>query len=133
MIRIDLARAMAERIDITLKDADNFLTVFMQIVGETLEKGEKLQLVGFGLFDLRYVPEHQGRNPKTGEVLTIPACHYPIFKSGKVLKDRVAKGNQIVAGDSVDPKTEDDKAESSGPVAKPARKKKHSTPPEELV
>jgi len=129
MIRIDLARAMAERMDITLKDADTFLTIFMDVVGEILEKGEKVQLAGFGGYALRYVPKHQGRNPKTGEVLTVPACHYPIFKAGKGLKERVAKCEKTVEG-TVDTETEKDKAKGSAPSTKPPRKKKTSSQPE---
>lgn len=132
MIKIDLARTLGERMDITIKDADEFLIVFMDVVGEILEKGGKVQLAGFGGFDLRYVPEHQGRNPRTGEVLTVPACHYPTFKAGKGLKDRVAKCEKTVDG-TVDTETEKAKAKDSVPSTKPTRKKKTSTPPEEPV
>lgn len=132
IIKIDLARTLGERMDITIKDADEFLTVFMDIVGEILEKGEKVQLAGFGGFDLRYVPEHQGRNPKTGEVLTIPACYYPTFKAGKGLKERVTKCTKPVDG-AVGTETEKVKAKASAPSTKPTRKKKTSAPPEEPV
>lgn len=133
MIRNALVRTLCERLDITQKEADDFLTVFMEVVGETLEKGEKVQLAGFGLFDLRYVPEHQGRNPKTGEILTIPNSYYPVFKAGKGLKDRVAKCKQPAAEEIVDTKTKKDKAEASAPSPKPVRKKKNPPLPEESM
>lgn len=122
MIKIDLARSLSERMNITLKDAEELLTVFMDEVGETLEKGEKIQLAGFGLFDVRYVPEHQGRNPKTGEVLTIPSCYYPVFKAGKGLKDRVAKCQQSVGQAETAAKAVE--TQPSAPSPKPIRKKK---------
>ena len=65
MIKIDLSRSIAERMDITIKQADEFLNVWTDLVGECLQKGEPVQLAGFGGFGSRYVPEHQGRNPKT--------------------------------------------------------------------
>lgn len=129
MIKIDLARTLGERMNITLKDAEEFLTVFMEVVGETLEKGEKIQLAGFGLFDVRYVPEHQGRNPKTGEVLTIPSCYYPVFKAGKGLKDRIAKCQQIIGQTKNVAKAIEPQA--SAPSPKPTRKKKANAPAKE--
>lgn len=128
MIRIDLARAMAERMDITLKDADTFLTIFMDVVGETLEKGEKIQLAGFGGFVLRYVPEHQGRNPKTGEVLTVPACHYPIFKAGKSLREKAAKYNQVIEEGKSGSKNPAKTATTASSTKSPRKKK---MPPQE--
>lgn len=80
----------------TLKQADEFLNIWTDLVGECLEKGDPIQLAGFGQFTVRFVPEHTGRNPKSGEALLVPACNYPIFKAGKGLKDRVAKNEQHV-------------------------------------
>ncbi len=131
MIKLDLSRAIAERMNITIKQADEFLNVWTDLVGECLEKGEPVQLTGFGSFSLRNIPEHRGRNPKTGEVLTVPACHYPMFKAGKGLKERVAKLNPAVVDAPVvaQPKP----AETApAPSTKPARKKKNSIPPESL-
>lgn len=122
MIKIDMARALGERMDITLKDGEEFLAVFMDVVGETLEKGEKIQLAGFGLFDVRHAPERKGRNPKTNEALIIPACCYPVFKAGKGLKDRVAKCQPTVGKAETDEKVVE--AQTSAPSQKPARKKK---------
>lgn len=131
MIKIDLARTLGERMDFTIKDADAFLTVFMEIIGKTLEKGEKIQLAGFGLFGVRYVPEHQGRNPKTGETLVIPACYYPVFKAGKSLKDRVAKCQPSV-GKAVE-NAKSIEAQTGSPSPKASRKKKNSARTEKSV
>ena len=122
MIKIDLARALGERMDITLKDAEEFLTVFMDVVGETLEKGEKIQMAGFGLFDVRHAPERKGRNPKTNEALIIPACCYPVFKAGKGLKDRVAKCKPTFEQAETDAKAI--KTKISSPSPKPTARKR---------
>ena len=90
MNKIDLARGISERDDVNLRQADQFLISFMELVGEALEKGEKVQLAGFGILSLRFVAARKGRNPKTGESLEVPASYYPNFKAGKGLKDRVA-------------------------------------------
>ena len=91
MNKIDLARGISERMDdVNLKQADQFLNSFVELVGEALENGEKVQLAGFGIFSLRFVAARKGRNPKTGESLEVPASYYPNFKAGKGLKDRVA-------------------------------------------
>lgn len=124
MIKIDLAHVLSERMEIPLKQADEYLTIFMDVVGETLEKGEKVQLAGFGVFGSRYVPEHQGRNPKTGESLTIPGCHYPIFKPGKGLRDRVANCQQSVC----EVKNKPEEVKPAAPAVKTSRKKKSNSP-----
>lgn len=125
MIRIDLAHVLSERMEIPLKRADEYLKIFMDVIGETLEKGEKVQLAGFGVFGSRYVPEHQGRNPKTGESLTIPGCHYPIFKPGKGLRDQVANCHQSVCEVKKDKPEE---VKPAAPAVKTSRKKKSNSP-----
>lgn len=125
MIKIDLAHVLSERMEIPLKHADEYLTIFMDVIGETLEKGEKVQLAGFGAFSSRYVPEHQGRNPKTGESLTISGCHYPIFKPGKGLRDRVANCQQSVCEVKKDKPKE---VKPDAPAVKTSRKKKSNSP-----
>lgn len=90
MIKIDLSRSIAGRMDITIKEADEFITVLTDLVGECLQKGEPVLLAGFGQFSVRFVPEHTGRNPKTGENLQVPASYYPMFRAGKKLKEQVA-------------------------------------------
>lgn len=131
MVKIDLARTIAEKLEITQKEADDFLTTFMEVVGNSLEKGEKIQLSGFGIFGLRYVPEHKGRNPKTAEHLVVPACFYPVFKAGKGLKDRVAKCEKMQPANE-ELETDDAHTESpSSSSPRPGRKKKSSSSPEE--
>lgn len=97
MIKIDLARTIAERMDTTLKQADEFLTIWTDLVGECLSTGEPVQLANFGQFSVRFVPEHTGRNPKTGEVLQVPANYYPMFRAGKGLREKVALINNPAA------------------------------------
>lgn len=128
MIKIDLARTLAERLGTTQKEADDFLKAFIEVVGETLENGKPLQLAGFGQFTLRHIPEHQGRNPKTGKEILVPACYYPIFRAGKGLKERVAKHTPTDHEDSIDPEAERTSPERFRPSPKPARKKKSEPP-----
>ncbi len=129
MIKIDLARALAGKLEISLKDAEDYLTTLIEVIGETMEQGEKVHLAGFGNFGLRYVPEHQGRNPKTGESLTVPAGYYPIFKAGKGLKDSVAKCQRVIDEDPTD--TQPEPPETDGPKPKRAPKKKKTDEPAE--
>lgn len=119
MIKIDLARNIAEKLGGTQKDADAYLTAFIDSISESLENQEKVVLSGFGVFSLRFIPEHQGRNPKSGIPLTVPACYYPVFRAGKGLKDRVAKV-QLVEN----PDTTPVQAEPTSVDPKPTRKKK---------
>ncbi len=67
MNKIDMARGISERMDINLKQADQFLNSFVELVGETLEKGGKVQLAGFGIFSLCFVAARKGRNPEIGQ------------------------------------------------------------------
>ncbi|OPY55803.1 MAG: DNA-binding protein HU [Pelotomaculum sp. PtaU1.Bin035] len=90
MIKIDLARAMAQKTGTTLKTADRFLEAFVEAVGVALERGEKVQLAGFGTFEVRSWGERPGRNPRTGEELVVPAGRHPAFRAGKKLKERLA-------------------------------------------
>ncbi len=101
MIKIDLSRTISERTNTPMKEVDQFIAVFTDVVGETLEKGDEIKLAGFGVFGVRHVPEHKGRNPKTGEQLTIPACYYPVFKAGKGLRERVADCKKPIADKGV--------------------------------
>lgn len=91
MNKSDLITSMAEKSGLTKKDAEKALKAFMESVEETLEKNEKVQLVGFGTFEVRERGERKGRNPKTLEEITIPASKVPVFKAGKELKDKVNK------------------------------------------
>ena len=89
MNRTELISAMSEKSELTKVDTENALKAFIDTVTEELKNGGKVQLVGFGTFEVTERAERQGRNPKTGEAITIPASKSPKFKAGKVLKDIV--------------------------------------------
>ena len=89
MNKTELIAAIAEQAELSKKDAEKALKAFVDIVGEELKKGEKVQLVGFGTFEVSERPERAGRNPQTGEVMQIAASKTPKFKAGKALKDLV--------------------------------------------
>ena len=89
MNRTELISAMAENAEMTKVDTENALKAFIDTVTEELKNGGKVQLVGFGTFEVAERAERQGRNPKTGEAITIPASKSPKFKAGKALKDIV--------------------------------------------
>ena len=89
MNKTELIAAIAEQAELSKKDAEKALKAFLDIVGEELKKGEKVQMVGFGTFELSERPERAGRNPQTGEVMQIAASKTPKFKAGKALKDLV--------------------------------------------
>ncbi len=90
MNKAELVAALAEKADITKKDAEKVLGAFVDIVGETLKKGDKVQLVGFGTFEARKRAARTGKNPQTKAVIKIPASVVPAFKAGKALKDVVS-------------------------------------------
>lgn len=87
MTKPELAAAIAEKSGLTKKDSEAAVNAFTEVVTEELKKGEKIQLVGFGTFEVSERAERQGRNPHTGEEITIPASKMPKFKAGKALKD----------------------------------------------
>ena len=89
MNKAELIMAMADRADISKKDAEKVLKVFTDIVFEELAKGEKVQLVGFGTFEVGERAAREGRNPQTGETMTIEASRTPKFKAGKAFKDAI--------------------------------------------
>lgn len=89
MNKTELIAAVAEKAEISKKDAEKAVKAFTDAVSEELVKGEKIQLVGFGTFEVSERPAREGRNPKTGEVMTIAASKAPKFKAGKALKDMV--------------------------------------------
>lgn len=91
MTKSDLITAIAESTDVTKKDSDKILSSLIDIITETLAKGDKVQIVGFGTFEVRVRKQRQGRNPSTGKPITIPESKVPAFKAGKALKDAVAK------------------------------------------
>ena len=87
----DLIAAMAAKTGSTKKDAEATLNAFVDVVTESLVKGDKVQLVGFGSFEVRKRAARKGRNPQTKEEIKIPASKAPVFKAGKALKDLVNK------------------------------------------
>ena len=89
MNRTELVVAMAEKTQLSKKDADLALKAFIDVVSEEMQKGEKVQLVGFGTFEVSERAAREGRNPQTGETMTIAASKSPKFKAGKALKDLV--------------------------------------------
>ena len=89
MNKTELVAAMAEKTGVAKKDAEAALKAFTDVVAEELKKGEKIQLVGFGTFEVSERAERVGRNPLTKEEITIPASKAPKFKAGKALKDTV--------------------------------------------
>ncbi len=91
MTKVELINAIAEQAGLSKKDADAALKAVVNSITDALKKGEKVQLVGFGTFEVRARGERTGRNPRTKETITIPASKAPAFKAGKALKDAVSK------------------------------------------
>ncbi len=89
MNRVELIVAMAEKAELSKKDAEKALKAFTEVVADELKKGEKIQLVGFGTFEVSERSAREGRNPQTGETMKIAACKAPKFKAGKALKDAI--------------------------------------------
>ena len=87
MNKTELVAAMAEQTNLSKKDAEAALKAFIDVVSEELKKGEKVQLVGFGTFEVSESAAREGRNPQTGETMEIKASKTPKFKAGKALKD----------------------------------------------
>ena len=91
MNKSELIAAIAAKTGETKKDAEATLNAFVDVVTESLVKGDKVQLVGFGSFEVRKRAARKGRNPQTKEEIKIPASKAPVFKAGKALKDLVNK------------------------------------------
>ena len=89
MNKTELVAAVAEQADISKKDAEKVLKAFVDVVTEEMKKGEKVQLVGFGTFEVSERAAREGRNPQTGKTMKIEACKAPKFIAGKALKDAV--------------------------------------------
>ena len=87
MNKSDLVSMMAAKSNLTKKDAESALNAFIESVETSLKKGEKIQLVGFGTFEVRKRAARSGINPRTKETIKIPASKAPVFKAGKALKD----------------------------------------------
>lgn len=91
MNKIELIAAVAEKTGMTKKDSEAAVAAVVDAITESLVKGEKVQLVGFGSFEVKGRAARTGRNPRTGKEITIEASKLPVFKAGKALKDAVAK------------------------------------------
>ena len=89
MNKTELVAAIAEKAELSKKDSEKALKAFIDTVTDELKKGEKIQLVGFGTFEVAERPEREGRNPSTGKAMKIAASKSPKFKAGKALKDTV--------------------------------------------
>ena len=89
MNKTELVLAMAEEAGLQKKDAEKALKAFTDVVAAELKKGEKVQLVGFGTFEVTQRAAREGRNPQTGATMKIAASKAPKFKAGKALKDMV--------------------------------------------
>ncbi len=87
MNKTELVAAIADRAELSKKDAEKALKAFTDVVAEELKKDGKVQLVGFGTFEVSKRAAREGRNPQTGEVMPIAASKAPKFKAGKALKD----------------------------------------------
>ncbi|MBM7855975.1 DNA-binding protein HU-beta [Desulfohalotomaculum tongense] len=91
MNKAELISSVAEKTELTKKDAEKAVNALLESISEALASGDKVQLVGFGTFDVSERKERKGRNPQTGEEIIIPATKVPTFKAGKALKEMVAK------------------------------------------
>ena len=89
MNKNELIAALAEKTQFSRKDSEKALNALIDTVSESLSKGEKIQLIGFGTFDVKKRPARSARNPRTGAVIKIAASTAPAFKAGKALKDKV--------------------------------------------
>ena len=91
MNKTELINAVAEKAELSKKDAEAAVTAMIDAITGALVEGEKVQLVGFGAFEVKARAERVGSNPQIKETITIPASKTPVFKAGKALKDAVSK------------------------------------------
>lgn len=89
MNKSELVSKVAESTGVSKKDADQVVNAVFESVTEALSEGDKVQIIGFGTFEVRTRSEREGRNPATGEMIKIPAGKVPAFKPGKALKEKV--------------------------------------------
>ena len=91
MNKTELIAAVAEKAGLTKKDAERVVNATVDAITESLVKGDKVQLSGFGIFEAKTRDARVGRNPRTKQTIQIPATRLPVFKASKTLKDSVAK------------------------------------------
>jgi nucleoid DNA-binding protein len=89
MNKTDLINVVAAEANLSKKDADAAVNATLAAIANALKEGDKVQLIGFGTFEIKEVAEREGRNPKTGETIKIPACKKPAFTASKLLKDQI--------------------------------------------
>ncbi len=89
MNKAELVSSVAEKAEVTKKDAEKVITAVFDVVEAALAKGEKVQLVGFGTFEVRDRAARTGRNPQTGAEIQIAATRVPAFRAGKALRDSI--------------------------------------------
>jgi DNA-binding protein HU-beta len=91
MNKSDVITAISDSTGLTKKDSEKAYTAIFNTIADALKSGDKVQIIGFGTFEVRERAARVGKNPATGEKLDIPAARYPAFKAGKALKDSVAQ------------------------------------------
>ena len=91
MNKVELIAAVAEKAGLSKKDSDTAVAAVLESIVDALASGDKVQLVGFGTFEVRAREARTGRNPRTKETIQIPASKQPVFKAGKSFKDAVSK------------------------------------------
>lgn len=89
MNKTELINVVSAETEISKKDVDAVIAATVKAITDALKEGDKVQLIGFGTFEVKAVAEREGRNPKTGETITIAAAKKPVFSASKVLKDEV--------------------------------------------
>ncbi|MDQ0188493.1 HU family DNA-binding protein [Alicyclobacillus cycloheptanicus] len=89
MNKTELVQAVSERTELSRKDASEVVEAVFEVITEALANGEKVQLVGFGNFEIRERAARKGRNPQTGEVIDIAASRVPAFRAGKTLREGI--------------------------------------------
>lgn len=89
MNKTELINVVVAESGVSKKDAEAVVTATINAISEALKAGDKVQLIGFGTFEVKAVAAREGRNPQTGEAMTIPACKKPSFSASKALKDAV--------------------------------------------
>lgn len=91
MNKAELISSVAEKTEFTKKDAEKAVSAVLDSIVEALSRNDRVQLVGFGTFEIRERAARKGRNPQTGEEINIAAAKVPVFKAGKALRDAVDK------------------------------------------
>ena len=94
MNKTELVTSVAQKIELTKKDAEKVVKAVFDVIGESLAKEEKVQIIGFGTFEVRHRKAREGRNPQNNTPIEIEASKTPAFKAGKQLKDSVNKSTK---------------------------------------